>query len=354
MGIYYWNLISISLMGFLFSNKKMKKSRLELVCYVIAWLQVCIISAIRYDVGTDYGTYCAIFRSIRNAESLMAAILLSPVEIGYTTLNYFFGIFTDNFVWVSGFCALITVTFFFVAIRRYSFNPWFSLILFIALGNLYISYNTIRQMLACSIMFFGWKFVQRKKYMYFILLVLFAASFHTPVLVMIPISIILNVNLNIKRLFFISVVMSISIVVLPYMIQYITILFPKYRIYLGTLDFMPGWNLKSTAVWLFIFGVLYIFYPYYKNKISYARQLTNFSYFAFAFSLLQGGVSIISRVVPYCSIFAIISLPSLLNAFSSPRQKRFVFWGIIFFVFLYHSYQLYVGNSGVVPYNSIF
>lgn len=350
MGIYYWNLISISLMGFFLAKKKIRKSRLELVCYVIAWLQVCAISALRYDVGTDYETYRAIFFSIRNAKSLPDAIALSPVEIGYTALNYFLGLFTDNFIWVSGFCAFVTVTLFFLAIRRYSFDPWFSLVLFIALGNLYVSYNAIRQMLACSIMVIGWGFVQKKKYLCFIVLVLFAALFHTPVIVVIPLLILLNSHLSFKQLFFFSIIMVSGIILLPHVIQYITILFPKYRIYLGTSDFMPEWNLKSTAVWLLIFVVLYIFYPYYKNKIFYSRQLVNFSYLAFAFSLLQGGVAIISRVVPYFSIFSVFALPMLIRVSENCRQKKFIFIGLIFCAFLYHAYQLFVGNSGVVPY----
>ena len=169
-------------------------------------------------------------------------------------------------------------------------------------------------------------------------------------IVVIPLLIVFNSHLSFKQLFSFSIIVVFGIILLPRVIRYITILFPKYRIYLGTPDFMPGWNLKSTAVWLLIFVALYFFYPYYKHKIFYSRQLVNFSYLAFVFSLLQGGVAIISRVVPYFSIFSIFAVPMLMRVSENCRQKRFIFIVLIFCAFLYHGYQLFVGNSGVVPY----
>ncbi|MDF1494089.1 EpsG family protein [Caproiciproducens sp. CPB-2] len=353
MLIYFINLLSISFIGYgAYINKKGNLSKEKLA--VFTWLQLCFLSAIRYNVGTDFITYNALFQDIRKAHSFPKALGISPMEWGYTALNRIIGYFTDNFVWVSAICSVLIITLIIWTCYKYSEHFSLSIYFYLTLGFLYFSYNGIRQAFALSIVFAALPFLYRREYLKYFLVVLFAALFHISILIFIPVSFIIHIKLNAKNFIISSIIIGILYILLDKLALIAIRFMPKYSIYLNTEFLQPNRNYKSILLYLLIFLSLYIL----KNKLLFINPinniLINFAFVALAMSIMQTKVDIFSRFVPSFAIYSILSIPQIIDCFEGNKQKRFALVTVLTIGFLFHFYQLYVGNGGVVPYQTVF
>lgn len=144
--------------------------------FILAMLPLTIISAIRYDVGTDYfGTYVNGFEIIKNGYSIR--------DVGFGIISKFVLFFTNDYA------GLFIVTSFFIGIFVYlsifeqSESIVFSIILYVVTCQFFISMNMIRQSLATAIFLYSIKFLQNKKYLKYSILILFATSIHTSAII---------------------------------------------------------------------------------------------------------------------------------------------------------------------------
>ncbi|MEM5532999.1 EpsG family protein [Pseudoalteromonas arctica] len=145
-----------------------------------------LISGFRYEVGTDYDTYVSFIKLIKEGRDtymepgfeLMVKMLTSS---GFETQSVFL------------ISSLITLTFFFLFILRYSENYTLSVVIFFLFPIFYLaSFNGVRQFIAVSIFLYSLKFILDKKVFAYITLICIGALFHKTILLMLPLYFILG------------------------------------------------------------------------------------------------------------------------------------------------------------------
>jgi len=140
------------------------------------------VSACRIAVGNDYWVYRENFKIIAQNRHVAS-------EIGFNyvvkALIWIFGY--DHYLPIFGFFSLVTVFFFAKALHDQARDYAFSLFLLMTSGYYFNSLNSVRYYLALAIALFSLKYVFRREFGKFVLMILGAALFHKTVLLVIPV-----------------------------------------------------------------------------------------------------------------------------------------------------------------------
>lgn len=152
---------------------------------IAAAMPLFLLSALRYDVGTDYfSTYCPFFERVAREG-------LGPwnpsVELGFSLLVQFIVTLGGGPTWMFLISSAVIVGFFFAGIYGLSEIPWYSVALFILTECYFISMNGVRQFMGIAILFFGYRFIRKPCFWKFALCVLAASLFHMSCLIFLPI-----------------------------------------------------------------------------------------------------------------------------------------------------------------------
>lgn len=205
MFVYLMNIALICLYAFIFLYispryiYKEEHTELNRIFFIVlSFVQCLVIATVRYGIGTDYRMY-------RNGFLLMAQSGFSEMtyedwEIGYILLNKIVGLVTDNdgvFFFIT---SLLSLSGTFYMIWRYSKNPFMSVMLFLNTYLFYLDLNYVRQGIAMSIMCFAYGAFQKRKLWLFLLLCAVAATFHLPVIYLVPVYFFTYIKLNEKTL----------------------------------------------------------------------------------------------------------------------------------------------------------
>ncbi len=211
MFVYLLNIFAVCVYALLFCTKKKSENKMDRTFFMIlCFIQCVVVSSIRANIGTDYYMYAKGFANM--AESGFSNLKYEDWEIGYILLNKFLGLFTNKPSVLFTVVSVISLTGPMYMIWRYSKNPFMSVFIFLNTYLFYLTLNYIRQGIAMSIMCFAFGFMKRfiegehknlwknKDMWLFILLVAVAATFHLPVLYLIPVLFISLIKLNLKTL----------------------------------------------------------------------------------------------------------------------------------------------------------
>ena len=143
----------------------------------------------------DTGTYVNAFNRMPDTlAELSAYVGTLKNDKGYYTFAALIRIFISKDYRVYLFIiAAIQGVILALVLRKYSSDYWLSIFLFVAATD-YLSWmnNGIRQFVAVVIVFAGTKWLLEKRYIPYIILVLFASLFHQTALIMIPIAFIVR------------------------------------------------------------------------------------------------------------------------------------------------------------------
>lgn len=142
-----------------------------------------IIGGFRYGVGTDYFNYINIF-----SEHVKKGFVdIDGIEVGYTILEQFSSLFAPyDTRMLFAITTALTIIFFYAGLVR--FKPQYpGLITFLYLMTLLpMSFNTVRQGIAVSIVFLALSYAKDKRTIPFIIWCIIASLFHISALLVIP------------------------------------------------------------------------------------------------------------------------------------------------------------------------
>lgn len=131
------------------------------------------MSFLRWERGTDWGSYYSFFRHLNSYKS-------EDYECGFTILNRIIAQFGDYtmmlFVQACIFYALI-----YKCLIKFSLAPLFSLMILFVICN-YAGIFFVRQTIAMSITIFSLFYIQEKKFVKFLIVILLAAAIHVSAL----------------------------------------------------------------------------------------------------------------------------------------------------------------------------
>lgn len=349
MIIYLILIILCLLCHYLFFKRKK-----NITFFLITFL-IFIISAVRYNVGTDYIHYSKIYFWIINNYNIY-------VEIGYKYFNeliYF--IFNDvRYIYIIS--SLLIVFSFYKAIKdNVDKKYWFfSLFLFITSGILFSSFNLIRQYMAIAIIVGNIKWLVDKNYFKFILTVLIASTFHTSALIVIPfiVFVILSRNLKTNKLLWIIYFISIFFLFIDIrnFIEFFSFLIPNRWINYLTSEFLTERNVSAIAKQV-IPNIIAFYLINNRYKLIKNNSKNNVYILGYLFAVLLTnlfyGILVLVRFAYYFEPFLLFVIPIIIDGFKKKNNRMIITWLIIIYYLLLTIVTIFIMNGNdVVPYVS--
>lgn len=176
----------------LYFSKKVSENKKKWILIALSFLTVFAVSALRVNVGTDYKSYVAWFKNI-------SVPTYEHTNFLFNNLIVIIKIFTKNPQWLFIITSLIILIFVYLSIIREQENEYdMALYLFIALGFYFATMNGIRQWIAIALFMYAYKFVTKKSFWLYALVIVIASLFHISAITLLPFYFIFNFKINDK------------------------------------------------------------------------------------------------------------------------------------------------------------
>lgn len=374
--IIYISMLLISIIFILLSNKFNKKWQ-KVICYILAALPFFLVSAFRYDLGTDYGKrYMHSYELLGKGQDKNLNL-----EPGYIILAKLCLLISTEYYTIFIVTSAIIVGCIMLTIFTKSKNPLLSVIIFLLGGFFFDSLNIMRQYLAMSIIILGYRFLLGKKryWILYVMCVLLAASLHSTAIIMLLL------------LLFPKKMLSSYLWVLPTAVIVLILnenLFNIVAFFIQNTRFaqyLTGQFAQGEVSFLFIGEnlafYLFMYYIYRKNKklnnIS-SEDILYLNIQACALLAMCAGTChmLLIRIALYFSVFQVISVPYYiskmpekeivedikkltfkkidLRKYEKHLQKSMTVIIVLCFMFAFTRTNILVNTNAVVPYKTIF
>lgn len=351
MAIYYFVLFCAILLGLL--NDGCNKGfyarngyrKLNVFGFVF-FLIIVSVSALRYEVGADYGQYVWNFDWYVKAKLTLSNWRTEP---GIVVLAKFFNLFCRNAYLYVAFLSVVTLVVFLTIINRVSLRSWFSFSLFILLGIWVSTFNGVRQYLASAIIFAGYRFIVDGELKHWCAIVFFASLFHMTAWVILPIYFLARRKADLKQ---VLLCVCVSIILLSF-----------YGAVWGLVETLKGdinENSEYASHGINIFRVLCAWVPVVlyigcrnKDFILSNRDnvFINMSILNASLMTIASNSAYLGRVCLYTNIFNVIAIPIIIDN-SKIQNKNALRFILFMFYFVFWIYSLKV--SVALEYHSLF
>lgn len=346
-----------------------EKSRVRLKKIFYAFLAIFILSVFAgirdYTLGTDVLLYGKIWfeKSVEFDSFIMFLKKANEysIGIGYAALNYFVSRISNNFHFFLFVYQFIHLSLIYSTIRLFKSKISITFAFFIYLFTFYnLSYNILRQIMAISIVFFGYRFIKNKKLVKYVITILLACSFHSTAVIgfmLYPISWAIT-NKKLKEISKTIIIITglFCVVLFRHIFQYLNTInimdLNRYTHYLT--DEVGGGRFIRLFYWLFICIVLIMC----RKRILHNNSYTHLSMymlisFIFSFICFLGG-SFIVRIAYYTDFYQVLYLPMAVQylpfAFGDDKKKvNYLVIGFVVFMFWLINYVIR-NNGCTYPY----
>ncbi len=352
------------------------------VCLTAIFLILFLLSACRLNVGNDYAKYVE-FMHLVNCNAYV------PTEIGFNLLvKLIYGLSGyENFLLVFAFYSFVTVLFFLLAMYGQSDEFGLTFFLFMTLGYYFQTFSTVRYYLALALALYSMKFVLKRQWGRFVVLVLLGATFHKSLLVVIPLYFLASLSWKKWQLAIAAVFCTTFLFLQDFYLKLVVFLYPTYE----DTEYLEGGTsyisiLRCAAVLGFA-GIVYLMRRREDSSrngadiekscndeagINGEKNVTNIEEevwnrrFGFYTYLNLGALvlyvfcsflPIISRIGYYLMVSQILFLPMLLKAVPDKKWRRVFRAGLLLAAVAYFAMYLKKGaNDGVLilPYKTFF
>lgn len=310
--IIYLIMLFLSLM-FCSFYKRAETKNMKITYVILSFLPFFFVSGLRYDVGTDY-----LFRYAPDYLIIYEGGNIPNLEIAMKLIMKFCCLLTRDYSIFFILTSFVINSLVFIAIYKYSNNPFLSIIVYFANSSFFLSMNLVRQYISVSFLLIAFLYyIQEDKKVFPIILIIIATLFHTSSIIFLPI-LFLNKKSNSNILL---IILSLLILILGFRIvnpilnffsSFSDINFSKYSAYVNYGGDMPVSSLVVECL-------VYIYYALIYNKIKClqlkdidikkANILLNIQWFVVLFVFASSANELFIRMSSIFSIFQIISLP---------------------------------------------
>ncbi len=284
------------------------------ICILSIFVLLFVVSAMRLNVGNDYLKYVEYMHL-----ALYHAYI--PTEVGFNVLAYV--LYTicgfENYLLVFAVYSFATIYFFMKAL--YEESEWFtfSFILFMMLGYYFQSLSTVRYYLALSMALYSIKFVIKKDWPKFFLIVLIGSLFHKSMLVVLVLYIV--ASLNWKRWMYIALGLC-SVSCLFFSDLYLKIVVFLYPSYKDTEYLTGGTSYVNILRCLAVLGLSLWLYQDVVKKSRRNRFYFICNLMALMLYVFGSFLPVISRIGYYLTITHVLFLPTLVMGIKDYKKKQ--------------------------------
>ena len=329
------------------------------VCILSVFLILFALSACRLNVGNDYAKYVELMHLV-NCNAYV------PTEVGFNLLvKLIYGMSGfENYLLVFAVYAFVTIFVFLLAMYEQSDDFPLTFFLFMSLGYYFQTFSTVRYYLALALALYSMKFVLRRQWARFVILILLGSTFHKSLLVVIPLYFLASLPWKKWQLALGALFCTTFLFCQDFYLKVVVLLYPTYE----DTEYLEGGTsyiniLRCTAVLIFA-GMVY----YMQSHGSGEKRLAadDDRRFGFYFYLNLGALvlyvfcsflPIISRIGYYLTVSHILFLPMLLIRVESGRWRKLFRLGIILAALFYFAiYMSRAGDDGtlILPYKTFF
>lgn len=364
--VFEYGFFILCLFAFLYFFKK-KTKKIELIDIIIVGV-VIVVAAIRYNVGVDYLSYYNYYNTIfLKYSDFWEGVQLSNIPFLIYTIYYIGRNLWNNpygFFWITS--VIIYGVSLFTIIKR-SERPAYSILLFGMMGFMGSSVNIIKQWLATAVLIYALKYIQKDKWLHFILLGVIALCFHQMAIVFVLLIFIakkfVKPNKNWFRIMcIIGVVLVISFLMLPLVVKYIPFVnTDRFLSYFE--DDSTGYSATRNAKLAMVFYAI-CYLPLIYIVVSNAKEIINVNkdnelyinmlLLSIPFIILALRKRYVSRIGMFLDIPIVYVLPLVSTVIKSEKYKKYLQIGIsaiviVFFISytvlnrdIYYAYNTYV------------
>lgn len=343
------------------------------VCMLSVFVILFALSACRLNVGNDYAKYVE-FMHLVNCDAYV------PTEIGFNLLvKLIYGLSGfENYLLVFAVYSFVTVLLFLLAMYEQSDDFPLTFFLFMSLGYYFQTFSTVRYYLALAIALYSMKFVLRRQWGRFVVLILLGSTFHKSLLIVIPLYFMASLTWKKWQLAIGALFCTTFLFCQDFYLKVVVFLYPTYE----DTEYLEGGTsyiniLRCLAVLIFA-GVIMSLRSKSRNRAClifdmqrradkrHEPDVEEDRRFRFYFYLNLGALvlyvfcsflPIISRIGYYLTVSHILFLPMLLGQVENKRWHRVFRLGILLAAVLYFViYMSRAGNDGtlILPYKTFF
>ena len=172
----------------------------------LAWFILVVVAGTRYETGADWNAYALYLEQVPPISAFLAGgnIGGKGFEFGYFLLCSLLKQFGMGFQWLLFIIALSNVTIITKALKHYTPYVVWGLFVYYALLYVTIEFSLLRQAIAAAICFYSFRYIEEKKLVKYVLLIVLAMSFHRSAIVMLPLYFLLRIRFSNKVLVIIA------------------------------------------------------------------------------------------------------------------------------------------------------
>jgi len=347
--LYFSVLTSVSILNYLNYKYYYKGIFIFMSFYILL-----LLASIRYNIGTDYSNYSAIFNEIKYGIEV-------HTEIGYYYLNkgvIFLNLPFETVIFIS---SLLILIFIYKSVSRKYLMLF--IFLYISSNSYFQSLSLIRQALAISIALYAVSNIYKSGFLKYLLWILFASSFHLSAILYLPIYFLRKLPITYIYAFLLIIwfyiVMNTDII--NFIINTILPMTP-YGIYVGgkyfTKEIMLGSGL-GVAFRLIIGFIILLYSSKIRKKFPEANILLLLLFIYEVSYILSLKIYIFNRLADTFSLFFIFIIPYFVYSFNRKilQKSITIFFIFIFLILMYknlsNDYYQVSGGVGVMPYKSL-
>lgn len=321
------------------------------LCLGVIFTVLFLLSALRLEVGNDYGTYVDTIHEIYVGGYVVTEPLFNGVVKVLCILSG-----GENYLLVFGVFAFVTIWLFLEVLYRQSDNFFLAFFLFMTLGIYFRTFNTVRYYFVLALALYSLRYVLQKEYGKFILMIGFGALFHKSVLVVIPLYLIAALPWKKWHVAVMAGLGAVLVAAQDLVIWFALILYPSYRntIYLETESGFAG-NIMTLARCVAVCLLALIcgkktIRDNPKGRLYFQMNLLAIGLYTFASFL-----PLVGRLGYYLITSHVLLIPLLLKNTEDAKRKRLLTAIVIGAGVLYFLYFLMTADREgvrVLPYKS--
>lgn len=316
---------------------------------ILSFLPLFLVSALRYDVGTDYFMrYVPGFLRMESGRS-------ETYEFGFLLLNKVILFFTNEYQWLFVITSLIFCYFIYKTIYEQSKDICLSIILLVITTHFFMSLNVVRQCMSAAIFLYAVKYIKEKNLLKYSLFIVVAVLIHNSAFIYFFIYFIVNRKVSIRIHFSIIISCILALPMVQLFIKYF-IMHTKYYYYIGGKYDNNAFSFRTLIINSVILVLCYIVKSKSKNKeIEYYDIFTNIQLITVLMLMYSSSFPNFDRILLSFTFIQVIHLPTVINMFKNKYIRYSSKFALIIFYSIYMFNKIVVQNCNeVLPYQTIF
>ena len=306
---------------------------------IISFILIFLFLALRYNYGSDYGTYFYFFKEVAT-NNIYSVYRDSRLEVGWIILNFIFK--PIGFFGMIAALACFNSVIYYRFIKKFVYPKyyWFAVYIYTLTPAFLLVHSTaMRQSIAISIFLFSLDFLLKKHAIRYLLCICLASLFHYSAIILLLLYPLFAINFkvntisNVFAFFFFVLMYLFGNSVLPYINIFITTYFTQYDKFQVSSDIKTGLGVLYSFISLLIVMNTKTFQDK-DNKIIFSIAILSFILIPLNLLIIGTG-----RVNMYLTPVTIIVYPTLLLSLKKPIYKYlFVFFTLFVTAYLFSQF----------------